>query len=160
MTHTPTWDPGQYQRFATSRLRPALYLLRQVALTDPATVCDLGCGDGRVTWLIAERWARARLLGLDSSSEMLDDARGRAAEHPAERAARIEWRHGDIRTWCPNGRFDLIFSNAVLHWVEESHGSKHKEVRYLDIHEAEEIDEGQLEAWVRQASEIPGWGTS
>ena len=80
MTHTPTWDPGQYRRFATSRLRPALYLLRQVALTDPATVCDLGCGDGRVTWLMAERWARARLLGLDSSSEMLDDARGRAAE--------------------------------------------------------------------------------
>lgn len=70
---------------------------------------------------MAERWARARLLGLDSSSEMLDDARGRAAEHPAERAARIEWRHGDIRTWRPNGRFDLIFSNAVLHWVEESH---------------------------------------
>ena len=120
MTHAPAWDPGQYQRFATSRLRPALDLLRQVAPTDPATVCDLGCGDGRVTWLMAERWARARLLGLDSSSEMLDDARGRAAEHPAERAVRIEWRHGDIRTWCPNGRFDLIFSNAVLHWVEEN----------------------------------------
>ena len=48
---------------------------------------------------MAERWARARLLGLDSSSEMLDDARGRAAEHPAERAARIEYLHGDIRTW-------------------------------------------------------------
>ena len=79
---------------------------------------------------------------------------------PAERTARIEWLRGDIRTWRPDEPFDLIFSNAVLHWVEESHGSKHKEVRYLDIHEAEEIDEGQLEAWVRQASEIPGWGTS
>jgi hypothetical protein len=35
-------------------------------------------------------------------------------------------------------------------------GSKQKEVRYLDIHEDEEIDEAQLVDWVRQASKVPG----
>ena len=34
--------------------------------------------------------------------------------------------------------------------------SKHKEVRYLDIHEDEELDEAQLTAWVKQASLLPG----
>jgi hypothetical protein len=34
--------------------------------------------------------------------------------------------------------------------------SKHKEVRYLDIHEDEQIDEAQLAAWVTQASQLPG----
>jgi len=34
--------------------------------------------------------------------------------------------------------------------------SKHQQVRYLDIHEDEEIDEAQLAAWVEQASELPG----
>ena len=34
--------------------------------------------------------------------------------------------------------------------------SKHKEVRYLDIHEHEQLDEAQLAAWVKQASELPG----
>jgi hypothetical protein len=34
--------------------------------------------------------------------------------------------------------------------------SRHKEVRYLDIHEADELDETQLAAWVKQASELPG----
>jgi hypothetical protein len=34
--------------------------------------------------------------------------------------------------------------------------SKHKEVRYLDIHEDEPIDETQLVAWVKQASRLPG----
>jgi hypothetical protein len=34
--------------------------------------------------------------------------------------------------------------------------SKHDEVRYLDIHEHDEIDEGQLAAWVEQASRLPG----
>jgi hypothetical protein len=35
--------------------------------------------------------------------------------------------------------------------------SKHKEVRYLDIHEGDDLDEEQLEAWVRQAAALPGW---
>ena len=35
--------------------------------------------------------------------------------------------------------------------------SKHKEVRYLDIHEDDEIDDGQLVKWVKQAAALPGW---
>jgi len=34
--------------------------------------------------------------------------------------------------------------------------SKHKEVRYLDIHEEDQLDEAQLAAWVKQASQLPG----
>ena len=34
--------------------------------------------------------------------------------------------------------------------------SKHKDVRYLDIHEDGELDEAQLAAWVKQASQLPG----
>ena len=37
--------------------------------------------------------------------------------------------------------------------------SKHKDVRYLDIHEDEELDQAQFAAWVKQASELPGWRT-
>ena len=36
--------------------------------------------------------------------------------------------------------------------------SKQKEVRYLDIHEDDPLDEAQLAAWVKQASQLPGWG--
>jgi hypothetical protein len=34
--------------------------------------------------------------------------------------------------------------------------SKHKDVRYLDIHEDNQFDEAQLAAWVKQASQLPG----
>ena len=34
--------------------------------------------------------------------------------------------------------------------------SKQREVRYLDIHEGDQLDEAQLAAWVKQASELPG----
>jgi hypothetical protein len=36
--------------------------------------------------------------------------------------------------------------------------SKDKNVRYLDIHEDDPIDEARLAAWVKQASRLPGWG--
>jgi hypothetical protein len=35
--------------------------------------------------------------------------------------------------------------------------SKHKDVRYLDIHEHDEIDEAQFKKWVKQAASVPGW---
>jgi len=35
--------------------------------------------------------------------------------------------------------------------------SKHKEVRYLDVHEYAQLDEDQLLRWVKQASQLPGW---
>ena len=36
--------------------------------------------------------------------------------------------------------------------------SKDKNVRYLDIHEDDQIDEARLATWVKQASRLPGWG--
>ena len=35
--------------------------------------------------------------------------------------------------------------------------SKHQEVRYIDIHDLEELDEAQMAAWVKQAAALPGW---
>ncbi len=35
-------------------------------------------------------------------------------------------------------------------------GSKHKDVRYFHIHEDDQLDEAQLAAWVKQASQLPG----
>jgi hypothetical protein len=48
-----------------------------------------------------------------------------------------------------------FFRGTSLHPVPPGE-SKHKEVRYLDIHEHAELDEVQLAAWVKQASQLPG----
>jgi trans-aconitate 2-methyltransferase len=102
------WDPTQYLKFADHRLRPAIDLLNRVNLDDPATVYDLGAGTGNVTELLANRWPNARIIGVDSSEEMLKEA--------AQKASNIEWEVGDIGTWQPSPAAELIFSNAALHW--------------------------------------------
>ena len=104
------WDPNQYLKFSDQRLRPALELLDRVPLADPAVIYDIGCGSGHVTRLIAERWPSATVYGLDNSPEML-------AQAEAE-PGRIRWIEADIRHWQPDEPPDLLYSNAVLHWVE------------------------------------------
>ena len=48
-----------------------------------------------------------------------------------------------------------FFRGTSLHPVPPGE-SKHKEVRYLDIHEDDQLDEAQFAAWVKQASQLPG----
>ena len=49
-----------------------------------------------------------------------------------------------------------FFRGASLRPVPPG-ASKHKDVRYLDIHEDDRLDEAQLAKWIRQAAALPGW---
>jgi hypothetical protein len=49
-----------------------------------------------------------------------------------------------------------FFRGASLRPVPPG-ASKHKDVRYLDIHEADELDQAQMARWVKQAAALPGW---
>ena len=79
----------------------------------PDRVIDLGCGPGNSTAVLAERWPKAELTGLDSSPEMI------AAARRAD--PRLAWRVGDIAAWAnENGQtYDIVFSNAALQWVDD-----------------------------------------
>lgn len=109
------WDPAQYLKFAGPRLRPAIDLLQRVDLERPSLVYDLGAGAGNVTRLLAARWPQARIVGVDSSAEMLAKA---AAESHRTEFPRIEWQQADLGTWRPDRPPDLIYSNAALHWLD------------------------------------------
>jgi trans-aconitate 2-methyltransferase len=109
------WDPEQYLKFAAPRERPALDLLARVPLGNPGRVYDLGCGSGNTTRLLQQRWPRARITGVDSSPEMLAEARAAAAQsrdgHP------LDYIQGDLATWLPGDPVDVFYSNAALHWI-------------------------------------------
>lgn len=70
-----TWDPERYLSYADERGRPFVELLARVGAEDPRRVVDLGCGPGNLTRLLAQRWPEAHVLGLDSSPQMVTEAR-------------------------------------------------------------------------------------
>lgn len=100
-----SWDPDTYLRFADHRMRPGLELMTRIPDVEPSDVVDLGCGTGQLTSHLAERFPDARVIGVDSSSDMLD----RAPSHP-----RIRWVEAAFEHWTEDA--DVVFSNAALHW--------------------------------------------
>ncbi len=112
---SPTsWDPRAYLAFSEARGRPAADLIARIKQTAPARIFDLGCGAGNITRLLASRWPRARVTGVDSSAAML--ARARANDDAIRDA--IRWVQEDIAAWAPRETVDLIVSNAALHWLD------------------------------------------
>ena len=109
----PDWDAAQYLKFAGQRTRPALDLAARIPLAEPADVLDVGCGPGNSTEVLAARYPRARILGIDSSPQMIREA---ARNHP-----QMEFR------LCDAGRdlaaldrqFDVVFSNACIQWIPD-----------------------------------------
>ena len=49
-----------------------------------------------------------------------------------------------------------FFRGTSLHPIPPGE-SKHKEVRYVDIRQNDQIDEAQMTTWIRQAAALPGW---
>src|SRR6476620_12101806 len=91
-----TWDPAQYAVFEDHRSRP---------------FADLGCGSGALTLGLAQRWPAARVVGVDSSPHMLEQARA------GDREGRVEWVEADVADWQPPTGIDLLVTNATLQWV-------------------------------------------
>ncbi|MBO9554936.1 MAG: methyltransferase domain-containing protein [Cellulomonas sp.] len=108
------WDPHQYALFGTHRGRPFADLLTRVSADAPALVVDLGCGDGPLTLGLAERWPDARIVGIDSSPQMLAAARSLDTE------GRVEWVEARAEEWSPadlGAPIDVLVTNAALQWV-------------------------------------------
>jgi len=111
MTATSRWNPAIYLKFAGERLRPALDLVARIDIESPDSVIDLGCGAGNVTRLLAERWPGSVVTGVDSSVEMLAEARARQPD--------LGWIEADLAAWSPERPVDVLFSNAALHWLDD-----------------------------------------
>jgi trans-aconitate 2-methyltransferase len=106
-----SWSARQYSLFEQQRTRPVRDLVAAIPLASVRTAVDLGCGPGNSTEVLAERFADATVSGLDSSDDMLGEARQRLPNVAFERA--------DIATWQPAQSYDVILANASLQWVPD-----------------------------------------
>ena len=103
------WDPTQYHKFQAERSAPFFDLLALVEVRPNLKVVDLGCGSGELTRHLAETLSNSAVTGIDSSPEMLGKASSFASPN-------LNFEQGDQSQLM--GEWDLIFSNAALHWSE------------------------------------------
>jgi trans-aconitate 2-methyltransferase len=109
-----TWDPARYERFAAERAAPFHDLLSLVRPVPGGRVVDLGCGGGELTAQLHRHLEAAETLGLDSSPAMLERAAGLAGDG-------LRFEEGDIADFTEGG-WDVVFSNAALHWLPDQEG--------------------------------------
>jgi len=106
-----TWSAKQYSMFEQQRTRPVRDLVAAIPEGDVRTAVDLGCGPGNSTEVLADRFPQALVTGMDSSDDMLVDARKRL---PA-----LNFELADIGAWNPVQKFDVILANASLQWLPD-----------------------------------------
>lgn len=108
---TDAWNPDLYARFSAQRAQPFHDLLTLVRARPAMRVVDLGCGTGELTALAHRTLAARETIGLDASPSMLERARGHAG-------GGLSFAKGEIGAFGGEG-FDLVLSNAALHWIPD-----------------------------------------
>jgi trans-aconitate 2-methyltransferase len=106
------WTPEQYERFKDERAQPFWDLVALVEHRPRMRVADLGCGTGELTRKLHEHLAASETIGIDSSETMLLKAGHFGGEM-------LRFQHGTVEGFVTDQPYDLIFSNAALHWVGE-----------------------------------------
>lgn len=121
------WNAEDYARNSAAQLEWAAELLPKLKLRRNDVVLDIGCGDGKITALLAQIAVEGRVVGIDLSAEMIRHA---AETFSPEAYPNMAFVRMDAAQIDFGGResFDVAFSNAALHWVED-HGAVLRGVR-------------------------------
>ena len=108
------WNATRYDRVADPQTRWGAEVLERLPLGGDETVLDAGCGTGRVTELLLARLPRGRVVALDFSAAMLDQARRRLEPF----GERVEYVQADLGKPLPLAPpVDAVLSTATFHWV-------------------------------------------
>ncbi len=102
------WDARAYAKFSTGQEKWAKELIEKLQIKGHEDILDIGCGDGKVTSRLANS-TDGNVVGIDKSDTMIELAK--------KRYPNITFIQMDATKLTFKESFDIIFSNAVLHWV-------------------------------------------
>lgn len=107
------FDGEKYRQASPHQKEWGKKLISSLQLAGNERILDLGCGDGTLTAQLAELVPNGSVLGIDASSGMIETA---CKNYKAEN---LKFELMDINEIDFESEFDVIFSNATLHWVKD-----------------------------------------
>jgi trans-aconitate methyltransferase len=106
------FDGIAYKQSSTHQKEWGNKIIAELDLKNDSHILDLGCGDGVLTARMAELVPQGVVLGIDASQGMIEVAR-------QIKMPNLSFELQDIDNLDYIGGFDLIYSNATLHWVKD-----------------------------------------
>lgn len=110
--NTFEFDGEKYKKASKHQKEWGKSLITELSLHGNELILDLGCGDGGLTEQLAQLVPNGKVLGIDSSEGMIDTARERIKDN-------LVFLQMDINTIDFQSMFDVVFSNAALHWIKD-----------------------------------------
>ena len=105
------FDGTKYRDASSHQREWGQKLISGLKLHGSESILDLGCGDGTLTKILSENVPNGNTLGIDASERMISVAK----EFETNRLTFIKMNIADIKF---TDEFNLIFSNATLHWIK------------------------------------------
>lgn len=109
------WDGEDYADVSALQRIAAEVSIRGIELAGDERLLDVGCGDGFITMLLAERLPSGSVVGVDASRRMIDTALTRV---PADQL-RVQFHVDDALDLPFDCDFDIAVSFNALHWVHD-----------------------------------------
>jgi trans-aconitate 2-methyltransferase len=106
------FDGVKYEKASSHQREWGEKLVGELDLRCDERVLDLGCGDGSISARIAERVPKGEVIGIDASRGMIEAARRKTRPN-------LKFFLIDINRFDFEDTFDLVFSNAALHWITD-----------------------------------------
>jgi trans-aconitate methyltransferase len=116
ISKTAKWNAAAYAANSTVQQSWARELIAKLDLRGGEHILDVGCGDGKVTAEIARVLPAGLVVGTDASPQMIVFAK---KTFPPKKNPNLKFHVMDARKIKFSRPFDLIFSNAALHWVDD-----------------------------------------
>jgi trans-aconitate 2-methyltransferase len=113
---TGGWNARDYADNSSAQATWAAELIEKLRLQPSESLLDIGCGNGAVTSRLATRLTAGRVLGIDSSEDMIRLAE---SSYPGSRHPNLSFLRMDAAAIRLPRQFDVAFSNATLHWVAD-----------------------------------------
>lgn len=110
------WNAADYAQHSRAQTQWAQELLGKLELSSEQNILDLGCGDGKISALLAWQLLGGTVIGIDASADMVELAR---CTHTDSNVSNLRFIQMDARELRFDRQFEVIFSNAVLHWLKE-----------------------------------------
>ena len=109
---TYEFDGEKYKLASAPQKEWGQSLISEISLKGTERILDLGCGDGYLTEQLAQLVPNGMVLGIDASVGMIQTAKKICRDN-------LAFVHMDMNNLHFSDEFDIIFSNAALHWVKD-----------------------------------------
>jgi trans-aconitate methyltransferase len=110
MTHE--FDGKKYEKASAHQKEWGTKLIAELDLQGSERILDLGCGDGALTAQLADLVPHGEVIGIDASRGMIEAARSKSREN-------LRFLLMDINELDYGAQFDVVLSNATLHWIKD-----------------------------------------